>query len=318
MNIGIMGAGSIAKVMAQTLNKMKEVNLYAIGSRTIEKAREFAKDYHVPKAYGSYEELVADEAIDLIYVATPHSHHYENMKLCIEHGKHVLCEKAFTYNKKQAEEIKALAEEKRIYVAEAIWTRYMPSREMIQDIIASGIIGDIKTVTCNLAYPISHVERIIRPELAGGALLDVGVYGLNFIIMHLGKDFAKLESSVMMTETGVDGQESITFHYSDGKMAVTTHSIYGRSDRRGIFYGEKGYIIVDNINNPQKIEVFDTEDSLMKKYKVPKQISGYEYEVLESMEMIRQGKIESKSMPLSESVYMMGLMDDLRRQWNLM
>lgn len=135
---------------------------------------------------------------------------------------------------REGEEIKALAEEKGIYVEEAIWTRYMPSGEMIQDIIASEIIGDIKTVTCNLAYPISHVERIIRPELAGGALLDVGVYGLNFIIMHLGKDFAKLESSVTMTETGVDGQESIIFHYSDGKLAVTTHSIYVRSDRRGI------------------------------------------------------------------------------------
>ena len=109
-------------------------------------------------------------------------------------------------------------------------------------------------MTCNLSYPISKIERLIRPELAGGALLDVGVYGLNFIVMHMGKDISDIESSVMMHETGVDGQESITVKYRDGRMAVTTHSMYGRSDRKGIFYGEKGYMIVQNINNPQWID----------------------------------------------------------------
>ena len=244
MNIGILGAGGIARVMAQTINKMDQARLYAIGSRNVEKAQAFAQEFKIEKAYGSYEELVSDENIDLIYIATPHSHHYEHMKLCIEHGKNILCEKAFTFNTEQAEEVISLAEQKGVYLAEAIWTRYMPSRKMIDELISSGIIGEIKTVTCNLSYPISNVERIIRPELAGGALLDIGVYGINFIIMHLGKDFKDIDSTVMITDTGVDGQETLVFKYANGTMAVATHSIYNRSDRKGIFHGDKGYMIV--------------------------------------------------------------------------
>lgn len=317
MNIGILGAGGIARVMATTVNGMKDVTLYAVGSRSCEKAQALADEFGATKAYGSYEELVQDENIDLIYIATPHSHHYEHMKLCIENGRNILCEKSFTYNKKQAEEIIALAKKKKVYLAEAIWTRYMPSRKMINDLLASGIIGEVKTVTCNLSYPISGNERIIRPELAGGALLDLGVYGINFIIMHMGKDFSGMEASVMMTETGVDGQETITVMYHDGRMGVATHSIYGRSDRKGIFYGDKGYIIVENINNPSSIDVYDLDDKLVKHLDVPEQITGYEYEVMESMEMIRQGKLESESMPHSETIYIMGLMDDLRADWGL-
>lgn len=318
MNIGILGAGGIAKVMARTINEMKDATLYAIGSRNYEKAQAFAEEFGVITAYGSYEELVSDDNIDLIYVATPHSHHFEHMKLCIEHGKNVLCEKAFTFNSKQTEEIIALASEKRVYLGEAIWTRYMPSRKMIDELLRSGIIGEIKTVTCNLCYPISDKERLIRPELAGGALLDLGVYGLNFIIMHFGKNFTNIESSVVMTETGVDGQETITVKYPDGKMAVSTHSMYGRSDRKGIFYGEKGYIVVDNINNPKALDVFDCNDNLVKHMDVPAQITGYEYEIMESMDMIRQGKLESESMPLSETLFIMNIMDDLRQQWGIM
>lgn len=315
MNIGILGAGGIAKVMARTINEMKDASLYAVGSRNYEKAQAFAEEFGVINAYGSYEKLVSDDNIDLIYVATPHSHHFEHMRLCIEHGKNVLCEKAFTFNSKQTEEIIALASEKKVYLGEAIWTRYMPSRKMIDELLMSGIIGEIKTATCNLSYPISGKERLIRPELAGGALLDLGVYGLNFIMMHFGKDFTNIESSVIMTETGVDGQETITVKYPEGKMAVSTHSMYGRSDRKGIFYGEKGYIVVDNINNPKALDVFDCDDHLVKHMDVPAQITGYEYEIMESMEMIRQGKLESKSMPLSESLFIMKIMDDLRQQW---
>ena len=314
MNIGILGAGNIAGVMAQTIQGMQEqgATLYAVASRTYEKAAAFAKENGAVIAYGSYEELVEDDAVELIYIATPHSHHYEHMKLCIEHGKNVLCEKAFTFDSKQAEEIIGLASEKKVYLAEAIWTRYMPSRNIINEILESGIVGDIKTVSCNLSYSIADKERIIRPELAGGALLDIGIYGINFILMHFGKGFEKIESSVMMTETGVDGQETIVFKYPDGKMAVTTHSIYGRSDRNGVFYGEKGYIVVHNINNPQRIEVYDDNDQLLQHVEVPEQITGYEYEVRESMEMIGQGKLESESMPLSETIYVMELMDQIR------
>lgn len=317
MKVGILGCGVMAEVFAGTLRQMEEVECYAAASRTLERAEGFSREYGFAKAYGSYEELCADPEVELVYIATPHSCHCENMELCIRHKKPVLCEKAFTLNAKEAERIRELAEKEQVFVSEAIWTRYMPSRMMIQDIMDSGIIGNISVLTANLSYPIAGKERILRPELAGGALLDIGVYGLNFALMHFGTDIERMESSVRMTDTGVDAMESITIFFRDGRMAVLTHDIYGRSDRKGIFYGEKGYIIVENINNPQSIAVYDTEDRLILQKDVPEQLSGYEYEVNECIAAIRAGKKESGSMPLSDSIRVMEVMDELRRQWGL-
>jgi len=155
------------------------------------------------------------------------------------------------------------------------------------------------------------------PELAGGALLDVGVYGLNFLLMHFGADIQRIESSVRMTQTGVDGWETITVFYQDGPMACLTHSFFPRSDRKACIHGELGYIIVENINNPQSISVFDTEDRLLGHYPVPEQISGYEYEFQEAVRCIREGKTEADSMPLADTVQVLTVMDTIRRQWGL-
>ena len=315
MKVGIIGAGNIAKTLTKTMQQMKDVEVYAISSRSKEKAEEFRREFSLFKDYGSYEELVNDEEVEMVYIATPHSHHYEHMKLCIEHKKAVLCEKAFTFNSEEAREIAELAREKQVYVAEAIWTRYMPSRKIIDEVISSGIVGKISMMTCNLAYDIDDKERIIRPELAGGALLDLGVYGLNFIVMHFGKNIERMDVSVVKTETGVDGKLNISLIYKDKFMAVSTHGIYGCSDKKGIFYGEKGYIVVNNINNPESIDVFDDKNELIKHISFPEKISGYEYQITETVNCIREGKLESSSMPLSESVYMMELMDEIKRKF---
>jgi len=317
MKVAIMGAGGIAATFANTMSQVEGVECYAIASRTLEKAQAFAKKWEFEKAYGSYEELVEDPAVELVYIATPHSCHYENIKLCLEHGKHVLCEKAFTMNAKQAKEVKALAAEKKCYLAEAIWVRYMPSRAMIGNLLREGTIGEVKILTANLCYPASHVERMIRPELAGGALLDLGVYGLNFAVMHFGKEIERIESAVHMNENGVDDMETITLFFKDGRMAVLTHSFYPRSDRKGIFYGDKGYMIVENINNPESISIYNTNDKLLHHIPVPPQISGYEYQLIEAMEQIKAGETESVSMPMDETVFMMELMDSIRKQWGL-
>lgn len=317
MRIGIIGTGRMAGVFAQTLAQMEEVQCYGVASRSKEKAEKFAEEYGFEKAFGSYEELCEDPEIELIYIATPHSFHYENMELCICHKKPVLCEKAFTLNSSQARKIIDLAKKEDVFVAEAIWTRYMPSRNMINELLDSGIIGKVSALTANLSYPVSSKERIIKPELAGGALLDIGVYGLNFALMHFGTDIERMESSVQMTETGVDAMESITLFFKDGRMAVLTHDIYGRSDRKGIFYGEKGYMIVENINNPQSISVYDLSDQLIHHVDVPEQISGYEYEMRECIHAVQAGKKESYSMPLSDTVMVMEKMDQLRAQWGL-
>ena len=171
MRIGLLGAGGIAGTMAETVAGMEGVRNYAIASRGLEKAEAFARKYHMEKAYGSYEEMLADDNVDLVYIATPHSHHYEWTIAALNAGKNVLCEKAFAANRKQAEEMIALAERKKLLLTEAIWTRYMPSRSMIRKIIDRGDIGEVKTVSSNLGYPISGIERLIRPELAGGCLV---------------------------------------------------------------------------------------------------------------------------------------------------
>ena len=317
MKIGILGAGKIAGTVAATLVQMQEMECVAVASRDLEKAKAFADRFGFRKAYGSYEEMLSDPEVELVYIATPHSHHYEHIMLCLEYGKHVLCEKAFTINADQASRVAEEAEKRGLYLAEAIWTRYMPSRRIINNVLASGVIGTPNTLTANLSYVIYDKERIVRPELAGGALLDIGVYGLNFALMHFGSDIASIGSAVQMTDEGVDAMESITIFYNDGRMAVLTHSIYARSDRKGIIHGDKGYLVVENINNPQSVSVYDLQDNLVERYDVPAQISGYEYQFLEAERCIRAGKLQADSMPLSETVYVMDVMDDLRAQWGM-
>ena len=317
MKVGIIGAGSIAGTVAATLKEMENITCYAVSARDLNRAQVFASEYGFEKAYGSYEEMLQDPEVEMVYVATPHSHHYEHMMLCIDYGKPILCEKAFTMNADQARKIQSYAKEKGVYVAEAIWTRYMPSRKMIDDVLESGIIGKVNTLTANLSYPISHKERIMKPELAGGELLDIGIYGLNFALMHFGDDIESIETSVQFTDTGVDAMETITIFYEDGRMAVLTHSIYARSDRKGIIHGDKGYVVVENINNPQSISVYDVNDCLLAHYDVPKQISGYEYEFIESGDLIRAGEYESRSMPMDTTVSVMELMDSIRESWGM-
>ena len=317
MKLGIMGTGGIAHTVSKTLVQMPEIECFAAASRTLEKAEAFAAEFGFKKAYGSYEEMLADPEAQLVYICTPHSEHYENIKACLNAGKNVICEKAFTINAVQAAEVSALAKSKGLYLAEAIWTRYMPSRKIIDEVLASGIIGNVNIATANLSYVIAQNARIVDPKLAGGALLDVGVYGLNFALMHFGNDVERIETSVQMTDTGVDGVESLTLHFRGGRMAVLTHGIYTRGDRKGMFYGDKGYAVVENINDPSSISLYDVDDNLIKKIDMPEQISGYEYEFREAVKCIEEGRCESESMPLDESVFVLGLCDSIRKGWGL-
>lgn len=317
VKIGILGAGNIAATLAYTMQRMEEAECYGVASRSFEKAREFAGKHGFLKAYGSYEEMLADKEAELIYIATPHSHHYAHMKQCIDAGKHVLCEKAFTVNAGQAKEVFDLAEKKGVLVTEAIWTRYMPSRTIINNLLADGVIGEVKTLTANLSYAIADKERIIRPELAGGALLDVGVYTLNFALMHFGNRIAQKQSVAHLTETGVDGQNVMTLSYEDGRLAVLNSGIYGRSDRQGIFYGSKGWMVVDNINNPLEVKIYDENRKLVKTAAMPAQINGYEYEIRETIECMKKGEKECPSMKHEDTLEVLRIMDEFRSEWGV-
>lgn len=317
VKMGIMGAGNIASVMAATIRELDSVECHAVGARDLDRAKAFAKKYNFLKAFGSYEELVNDPEVEFIYIATPHSCHYEHIKLCLENGKHVLCEKAFTVNERQAAEVFAMAEQKGLLLTEAIWTRYMPMRKRLEDVLDSKIIGEPYMLTANLGYVVSNKERIASPRLGGGALLDLGVYTLNFASMVFGDDVKEIRGTAVKNEAGVDMQNSITLTYQDGKMAVLNSTAMGLSDRRGVIYGDKGFIEVLNINNCEEIRVYDLKRSLVAAYDRPEQISGYEYEVEACVYAVRRGETQCKQMPHEESLRMMRWMDELRRQWGI-
>jgi len=320
MKVGIMGAGSIAGKMALTIAGLKDVDNYAICSRNLEKSGNFAKQYGMEKAYGSYEEMLADPEVDLVYIALPHSHHCEWTLKSLEYGKNVLCEKAFAVNVKEAREMIRVAEEKKLLLTEAIWTRYMPSRKMIDEIISSGVIGDLKTVSANLGYKIDHVKRLTDPALAGGSLLDLTVYPLNFASMVWGDGYEKIEASCTYTDTRVDGQDTVMLAYKDGRMASLFTTIYSLTDRRGMIYGTNGIIEVKNINNPEKILVYTMDNSglvLSKELTVPEQITGYEYEVLACKRALEEGRIECEEMPHAETIEIMEQMDTIRGQFGI-
>lgn len=290
---------------------------YAVGARELSRAEAFAREQGFEKAYGSYEELVSDPEVDLVYVATPHSMHCEHTRLALEHGKNVLCEKAFTMNAGQAEEVIALAEKKGLLLAEAIWPRYMPSRQMILDLIDSGVIGTVTSLSANLGYPLTHVERMVRPELCGGALLDLGVYPLNFACMAFPGEIRDVASACVKWETGVDAQNSFTLTFEDGRMAVLYSSMLVQSDRLGVINGDKGYMEVQNINNPEEIRIFDLQRNCIRTIPVPEQINGYEYEVLACREALEKGWTECPQMPHAETLRMMKVMDGLRKSWGV-
>lgn len=320
MKFAILAAGGIARKMAEDVTGIEKagtvrIQKYAVASRDLSRAEEFAKEWGFEKAYGSYEELAADPEVELVYVASPHSHHYEHAKLCLEHGKHVLVEKAFTVNAAQAEDLMKLAREKQVLLTEAIWTRYMPSRKMIGDLLESGIIGKVSSMTANLGYPLMDVPRLVQPELAGGALLDLGVYSITMALMLFHEEITDVVSAAVFSPEGVDWMNSITLTFADGKMAVLNSNMTARTDCRAIVNGDEGYMEITEINNPEEIRVFDRDGKLRECFQVPEQINGYEYEVLACIRAIGEGKMECEEMPHSETLRVMRLMDQIRGQW---
>lgn len=315
MNLAILGAGRIACTMARTVNGMEDVHLYAVASRSLERAGNFAKEYNVEKVYGNYEEMLQDQNVDLVYIATPHSHHCEHMKLCADYGKPMLCEKAFTVTAKEAEEAIAYAKEKGVFLAEAMWVRYMPMTETLKEILTSGRIGEVIGLTANLGYSIMGKERIVNPELGGGALLDLGVYTLNFATTVLGDNAKKIDSTVVKHDTGIDKKEFVNLTYENGAAAGLFNTAETVSDRKGVIYGTKGYIVVDNINNYEAFHIYNQKYELEESIERPQQITGFEYQVSACKRALEAGKLECEEMPHAHTIKIMQIIEDIRKQW---
>ena len=316
LKVGIIGAGWIAEKAAITLNGLTQCDCYAIASRTLEKAEAFATQWQMEKAYGSYTELINDPNVDLVYVATPHSHHYDVTKEALLAGKPCLVEKAFMANYRQAKEIIDLAKAQKVFLAEAIWTRYQPVVKMMRELIASRI-GTPRLVTATLGYSMGEKPRIMRPDLCGGALLDLGVYALNFVRMFFDADIVSIESQCVKSKTGMDLTNAISLILSDGVLCNLQTSAACVGDNIGVIAGTDGNLIIDNINNPQKITVNGPDRTYIETIHVPQQITGYEYQFMACREALIEGLLEPREMPHEETLYIMQLMDDLRRKWGV-
>ena len=317
MRVGIIGTGWIAEKAAITLGGLQQCEAYAVGSRTSEKAEAFANKWNIPKAYGSYAELIADPDVDLIYVGTPHSHHYDVTREALLAGKPCLVEKAFMANHRQAAEIVKVAHEQKVFLAEAIWTRYQPAVTIVRDLISSGRIGTPRLVTATLGYSMGDKPRIMRADLCGGALLDLGVYALNFVRMFFPSDILSIESQCVKSKTGMDLTNAISLVLADGILANVQSSASCVGDNIGVIAGTDGNLIIDNINNPQKITVNTHDREFVEDIHVPKQITGYEYQFVACREALIEGLLEPREMPHEETLYIMQLMDDLRMKWGV-
>lgn len=315
--MAILGAGNIAGTMADTVSRLEGAEVLAVASRNLEKAEKFAQKHQIPKAYGSYEAMVQDGDVELVYIATPHSEHAQHMKLCLNHGKHVLCEKAFTVNAAQAREVIALAKEKGCFLMEAMWTRFQPFARQVQTLLKEGIIGEVQWMEANYCFYAMERERMYRPELAGGALLDLGIYPLTAVSMLFGDHPVRVDTTGVLTDLGVDARSQTVLTYEDGKMAVVSAAMDSCSDGRIRIHGTKGFAEIDGVPNWSRMRVFDTKRNPVAVYERPAQISGYEYEVEAACAAIRAGKLECEEMPHRQTIAMMEQMDALRKAWGM-
>lgn len=317
IKVGILGAGRIAAIMADTVSRMRGAEMYAVASRNMDKAMEFASIHHVTRPYGSYEDMLSDKAVELVYIATPHPFHFEHAKMCIDAGKPVLVEKPFCVNAKEAEELLSYAKKKGVFITEAMWVRYMPMADTIKKLLKDGVIGTPKMIMANLSYPMLTKERLIKADLAGGALLDVGVYALTFADLFKSSEVDDIYAVAVMTKEGVDAHDSITIRYKDGSMAVLNTSMQTVGDRKGIIQGTEGVMIIENINNYETITVFDKDYKKKLFKKAPKQITGYEYEIEACKKAIKWHKKECSEMPHETTMLIMKQMDEIRKQIDL-
>ena len=317
MRVGIIGTGWIAEKAAITLNGLKECEAFAVGSRKQDTADAFAKKWNIKRAYGSYSELIANPDVDLVYVGTPHSHHFDVTREALLAGKPCLVEKAFMANARQTEEIINLAKERRVFIAEAIWTRYQPAVKMIRNLIANGRIGEPRLVTATLGYSMGDKPRIMRPDLCGGALLDLGVYALNFARMFFPAEIVSIDGTCVKSDTGMDLTNAMTLVLKDGMLCNLQSSAACVGDNIGVIAGTEGNLIIDNINNPQTITVNGPDRVYIETIRVPQQITGYEYQFQACRQALIDGLLEPREMPLKETLYIMQLMDGLRKKWDV-
>ncbi|MCU6713117.1 Gfo/Idh/MocA family oxidoreductase [Paenibacillus sp. J5C_2022] len=316
---GIMGPGRISRKFASDLKFAEGAELTAVAGRALDKAKDFAQEFDVPKAYGSCEELAADPDIDLVYIGTLHPAHKDNAMTCLRGGKAVLCEKPFTVNAAEAEEMIAYARKNRLFLMEAMWTRYLPPIVQVRQWLEEGKIGEVQLLQAAFGFDggWNPESRLLKRELGGGALLDTGIYVVSLASMLAGgKQPDRISSSGRLGESGVDERFSLLFHYDSGLTATLHGAVRLSLNNEAWIFGTEGKIHIPSFLAARSATLY-VKDAEPVTFQDDREFFGYTYQAMEAMDALREGRLESAVMPLDETLIIMKTMDAIRAQWGL-
>jgi len=316
VRFGVLGAGSIAHAFCKAISATDGI-LQAVASSSIERANAFVEEYGFVSAYDDYEALMKDEDVDCVYIATPHSFHYGQIISCLENGKHVLCEKSFTLNARQAESVFALAKTKGLFVMEAMWTRFLPVIREMQEFVASGELGQITKLESGFGFDVSPLSRprLKEPELGGGALLDIGIYPITLANLFLGKPKG-IRSKVEFFDTGVDATETITYLYDDVECTLLATFEENLGSYAWI-YGTKYKALIPFFHGAEEAFIYDENSEIINTIATPHDVNGLEYEIREVISCIGENRLESPLMTWNDTIEILQQMDEIRASWNL-
>jgi predicted dehydrogenase len=313
-NWAILGCGRIARKFSSDLKLLPNARLYATASRDSQKAKDFAAEFGFEKAFGSYHEMLADPAVDVVYIATPHAYHHDHALLCLRHKKAVLCEKSFAINKTEVEEMMACARENNTFLMEAFWTMFQPSFTQAMEIIRSGELGAVKTVRSDFAFhaPFNPEGRLYNLALGGGSLLDIGIYPVFAALTALGKPDS-IKTMADFSPTGSEKSISMIFKYSNGEMANLTSSLSAFSPTQTEYWCERGYLVLNpRWFAPTNITIWRDGGKVETFHSAHREGFGYQYEAAHVMECLDAGKIESDKMSWQMSLDLMETLDRIR------
>jgi len=316
IRFGIIGAGRIAHTFAQAITATSG-KIHAVASRDINRAKSFQKAYGIERAYDSYQALYKDSAVDIVYVATPHGLHEAQMQEALTYQKALLTEKAFTLNAAQARGILERANAQNVFVMEAMWTRFLPVIQAVQDVLETGTIGPLKELhaTFSFAGDLNKAGRLVNPHLGGGALLDVGIYPLTVADLFGTLD-GTITSDVKQTDTGVDGWNQIHIHTPDSKMVLES-GILEDKPRHATLIGTQGRIEIPAFWSAQEAFVYTHEGTLITHINTPHVVNGFEYEIQAVIDDLEAGRIENTIMPHATTLRLLDVMDQLRQSWGV-
>ena len=312
---GILGTGKIAKAFATALREVPDAELVAVASRSLDSATEFAKEYCVKRAHGTYQALADDDGVDVVYIATPHAMHHENAILCLKGGKALLVEKAFTLNRREAQEIADLARQRKLFVMEAMWTRFQPAMLEAKRMIDMGEIGNVRNLQADFGFTAEAgpEHRLLNPALGGGSLLDLGIYPLSMAAFFLGP-VKGVQGFGELTPAGVDLQASFVLRHAGGALSACSCSLNSWTPTTLTICGDQGFLRLHGRFHQTESFTIGQNRGAEREFRFPRIGNGYAHEAIEVGRCLREGLLESPAMALDETVALMGVLDDLRAQ----